>query len=158
MVHKIMKLRKIKFGRGIHKYDIQKEIEKTKVAYADSFITGKSTPKEEKIAYQTRNLKWKGTSYMTPEDWLKVARIAGVYNQFEPENVYSILKKFPKSRIKLGRESSVVIYIKSEGYNPQRIMRELKKTGEADEVGLVKKAPAPFVKQEGGKIIRSWWD
>lgn len=150
--------------RGIHKYDVHKELEKTKTAYADSWMEGEE-------GYKKRNLSWKGTAYMTPQDWFKNAKIVGEYNEFNPEKVFLILKSYPDAKIKLGREGSVAIYIDYGKHNPNKIMKDLKVLGSADELDFVERG-WKISKYKAGKIteheipfprgvnklIRIWWD
>jgi len=150
MVHQRKKTT-VKTGKGIHKYDIRKEIEKTRTAYADTWMGGEE-------GYKKRNLQWKGTAYLTPKDWFECAKFVGEYNAFDPKKVHLILGNFPDARIKLARQGSVAIFIKPKGHNPKHIMRDLRVLGDADELGLVKGVTSKFTEEKGGKIIRVWWD
>jgi hypothetical protein len=127
-----------------HKYDIKKEIEKTKTAYADSIVTKKDMSPEEEKKWLTqvlkkRNLSWSGTKYLSPSDFFKVAKIVGGYNLFKPKKVFAILRRYPNAGVKLGREGSVVTYIDPNGHSKKQIMDDMRVLGDADEIDVVKR-------------------
>lgn len=81
----------------------------------------------------------------------------GTYNLFKPSRVAKVLESFPSAEVVVGRENSPVLYIYPYKEDPKRLesaMHRLK----ANEVGWVKSYPSKVIEEEGGTILRAWWD
>lgn len=119
---------------------LDNDIQATKKAYADSFIPGTAkfgTPAWKtywEVANQQRNLNWEGTDFHTPEDWLKIARLIGSYNEFEAQRVYDKLRGLPV-KVKLAREGSVAVYVSGDKKSLDEVARRFR--GYADEIDMV---------------------
>lgn len=120
----------------------------TALAYADSII-GKFD-----IAEKIRSLDWKG-SWTDADTFIKQAEIIGSYNFFNPETARKLVDYIGKeAEYRLGREYSVVVYIKvGEKQASMLDLDTIKEITGADEVGWAE----PF-KRGRSNVLRVWWD
>jgi hypothetical protein len=110
-------------------------------AYADSIEPGPA-------GYALRNLEWEGTA-TDGETLIKQAEIIGSYNEFDVDVAKKAVEIFgPDVTYRLGRESSVVLYIESDtDFDLEHGEEGLKEELKADEVDW-----------QGDALLRIWWD
>jgi len=117
------------------------DVEQTKIAYADSFGYPKGA-KFGSVKYnkwwnevsKRRNLQWTGTNFYKPNEWLKIARLVGAYNEFTAKNVYDRVKDLPVE-LKLAREGSVAVYVHGDEKTLNEVADRFKDY--ADEIDIV---------------------
>jgi len=149
----------------------QRDLQATKQAYADCVMKppkGVSWGSSKwwdwwKRVSEVRNLDWKGTEFYSPKQWLKLAKVVGRYNDFDPERVYKLLADLPV-KVKLARESSVAVYVSGDSDTLKKLAERFK--GYADEIDFVA-VPYSYVHRgvkgvisKGGrsKYLRLWFD
>jgi hypothetical protein len=114
----------------------QSSIDETKLAYSDSVKQGD---------YSTRNLDWAGKE-TNANTYLEQAKIVGSYNEFDPDIAQEVVNTFgDKATYRMGREGSVVTYVKGGNFPvPTGTQEKLK----ADE----------FTHNQKTGEVRIWWD
>jgi len=137
-----------------------KNLDMTKKAYADCFLN------DSNKAHKLRDLEWSGTPFMKAKDLKVHLNVVGEYNEFEPKNVYNIIKKFPELDFKLGREGSPVIYAQGSRKSLLNLKDFMKVY--ADEVDFLEMVvDKPYVagnqhSKESTYVksnkLRMWWD
>jgi hypothetical protein len=135
-------------------------VNQVRKAYADAAL-------QEKAHYDpdARNLEFLSSKPVPASQLYDVAKYIGGYNKFTPKRACDkILKADPDAQVWVGREGSVVMYIKlSSEANAWPLYDAFKKYG--DEVGYVDSAPSrsrgvsPKEYVSGvTNILRVWWD
>ena len=121
------------------------ELHPVAVAYAE-YVNNKPSMDEE--AYSLRNLQFDGKYTSDANIFVKQAHIVKAYGRFTEGRAQAITMMLAdyKPEYRLGREYSVVLYIKSDN-NANIDLKQLKKVSRADECSL-----------EPTGEIRLWWD
>jgi hypothetical protein len=130
-------------------------LEEMRMAYAD---TGKQ---RDTYPGGARNLGFLSSAPVPAAKLYNYLKYIGQYNEFKPSKATEkIIDADPKSEIWIGREGSVVLYIKpSDDKAGDRLYKGLVKY--ADEVGFVSEAPSRSMGEpeyKSGSLLRVWWD
>lgn len=111
---------------------------------------------EVKAAYndRTRNLHFKASKPVLASHLLPIVRSIGRYNKFSPASVSQAIRDVdPKALVYVGRESSVVLYIRTIKKADMRAALKRVKVDELDDQIIVNGKYKP-----SKTWIRAWWD
>lgn len=110
--------------------------------------------------YEVRDLSFLAAPVPASQSY-EAAKFIGGYNEFRPKTATDkLVKADPMAHVQIGREGSVVFYIRpSAPAGAQRLYDAFKEYG--DEVGFVDSAPSKSVGEKAfkpGMFLRVWWD
>lgn len=115
------------------------------IAYSEGGFDGVAQDAVDRYDFE-RDLDWPGI-YTDVDTFRKQVKLVGSYNAFEESAMESLISIVgPKVQYRLGREGSVVVYVKPVTKELARKIRKVTKDEGPDEVDLK------------GDELRLWWD